>query len=189
MPRRLDPRRSSLRLPGRDYSAPGLVFVTIDVANRQQLFGLIDDYDMHPSHAGCMVDEVWQRVPDAFASVALDEYVVMPDHTHAILAIGLAVAGDDKVATVGDVIRWFKATTVEAYRQGVLRLGWTPYDGKLWHRNFHDRILREGELEIRRRYIRANPQRRWERTLQDRDASTSIWRSVDWRTGHTDDDH
>ncbi len=174
MPYRLDPRRSSLRLPGRDYAAPGYVFVTIDTANRQALFGEIDSGGVILSPAGQMLDQIWNRVPDRFSAVALDEYVVMPDHTHALLMMGLSAT---QPVTVGQVVRWVKSTSVEGYRQGVLRHRWEPYDGKLWHPNFHDRVLRDGELDVRRQYIQANPRRRWERMLIEANAPPAIWRS------------
>lgn len=146
MPRRLDPRRHSLRLPNRDYAAPGLVMVTIDTANRQQLLGEID-------------------------------------------VMGIPTPTEVAQSSVGQVVHWFKATTVEAYRQGVLASGWEQYDGKLWHRNFHDRILRKGELDIRRRYIQLNPQRRWE-AMQARVEEMSqhpVLQSHDWTGDHTSD--
>jgi REP element-mobilizing transposase RayT len=147
------------------------MFVTIDTANRQSLFGVIGASGIRLSPAGEMLDEIWNRVPETFSSVALDEYIVMPDHTHALLMMGLSSPS----VPLGQVVRWLKSTAVEAYRHGVIHQGWEPYDGKMWHRNFHDRVLRDGELDVRRLYIRANPRRRWERMLAEADGPHAIW--------------
>jgi REP element-mobilizing transposase RayT len=147
------------------------VFVTINTANRQSLFGEIDARGVRLSPAGETLDQIWNRVPETLSSVALDEYIVMPDHTHALLMMGQTSPS----VPLWQVVRWLKSTSVEEYRQGVLHHGWQPYDGKLWHRNFHDRILRSGELEILCRYIKSNPQRRWERMLGEVGATHAIW--------------
>lgn len=79
--------RQSTRLPDRDYTAPGLYFVTICTENRVRLFGDVVDDTMHLSAAGKVVLEQWSRTAILRPYVALDHFVVMPDHFHAILAI------------------------------------------------------------------------------------------------------
>lgn len=50
--------------------------------------------------------------------------------------------------------------TTNAYLRGVKHLGWPPYPGKLWQRNYYERIIRnERELDAIRAYIAANPAR------------------------------
>lgn len=45
---------------------------------------------------------------------------------------------------------------------GVKQQGWTPFSGKLWQRNYYERIIRdESELNRIREYIINNPAR-WE---------------------------
>ncbi len=66
------------------------------------------------------------------------------------------VAGD--VLSLGDVIQRFKSLTTARYRHGVIRLGWVPFRGRLWQRNYYERIIRdERALNRIRRYIRNNP--------------------------------
>jgi REP element-mobilizing transposase RayT len=79
--------RQSTRLPDRDYTAPGLYFVTICTENRVRLFGEVLDGTMQLSEAGNVVKEAWLRTAILRPYVTLDEFVVMPDHFHAILAI------------------------------------------------------------------------------------------------------
>jgi REP element-mobilizing transposase RayT len=60
--------------------------------------------------------------------------------------------------SLSDVMERFKSLTTHRYRLGVRDEGWTPYDRKLWQRNFYERIVRnDRELDRFRRYIEANP--------------------------------
>ena len=108
-----------------------------------------------------MVQEMRLRIPEVFGTVALDEFVVMPDHIHGIVFL-TRTPTNETGPSIGDISTWFKSTTVERYRNEVRSGRWQPYVGKLWQKNFHDRVLREGELDIRRSYIQQNPDR-WRR--------------------------
>ena len=60
--------------------------------------------------------------------------------------------------TVGDIMDWFKTMTTNAYIAGVKQSGWPPFPGRLWQRNYYERIIRDdGELSGIREYIRLNP--------------------------------
>ena len=156
-------RRNSYRFPGYDYAQPGTVFVTLCTTDRQHLFGSVDEGRVHLSPAGVAVDEAWHRIPTYVQGIALDVFVVMPDHVHGILHSGTR-NGVSEPARVGDAIRWLKSVVVEAYRVGVRDAAWPPYDRHLWQRGYYDRITRtEMELIATRRYIEGNPGRWWER--------------------------
>ena len=48
--------------------------------------------------------------------------------------------------------------TTNEYIRGVRQYGWPEFSGKLWQRNYWERIVRdEGELQSVRQYIRNNP--------------------------------
>jgi len=79
--------RRSIRLPGYDYSQPGGYFVTICTRDRECVLGEVADGQVRLSPlgqiaAGCLAD-----LPSHFQDVELDEWVVMPNHIHAILVI------------------------------------------------------------------------------------------------------
>jgi REP element-mobilizing transposase RayT len=96
--------------------------------------------------------------------VGLDTFVVMPDHLHGIVLTGTDPEHEDPAASVGAVVRWFKTAVLTGYRTGVIELGWPRYQKALWQRDYFDRILRsEAEVANRRRYIKGNPGRWWER--------------------------
>jgi REP element-mobilizing transposase RayT len=59
-----------------------------------------------------------------------------------------------------DVVHRFKSLTTSRYGDGVRNAGWTPYEGRLWQRNYFERVIRnERELDGLRAYIEANPLR------------------------------
>ena len=60
--------------------------------------------------------------------------------------------------TLGDVIGAFKSRVTVEYTRGVKTLGWTPFDKRLWQRNYYEHIIRNEEtLNCIRRYIAENP--------------------------------
>ena len=86
--------RRSIRLKGYDYSQAGLYFITICVKNRTHLFGHIDRTSnpsgcpiMILNDAGEMIDDEWNKLPKRFPNIQLHEYVIIPNHFHAIIEI------------------------------------------------------------------------------------------------------
>ena len=79
--------RRSIRLKGYDYSQAGLYFITICCKNQEHFFGCISQQQMYLNDAGKMVESEWTQLPIRFPNIALHEYVVMPNHFHAIIEI------------------------------------------------------------------------------------------------------
>jgi REP element-mobilizing transposase RayT len=76
------------------------------------------------------------------------------------------VTGPDRGATdrvaVGTVVQWFKTMATNEYIRGVKTLGWPPFDGRVWQRDYWERIVRDAdELHRIRRYIVNNPRKWW----------------------------
>jgi REP element-mobilizing transposase RayT len=64
--------------------------------------------------------------------------------------------------TVGRIIQAFKSISTHEYTVGVKKLGWPPFPGKLWQRNYWEHIIRnETELNHIKEYILNNPTQ-WE---------------------------
>lgn len=67
-------------------------------------------------------------------------------------------AGTRPAPTLGDIVGAFKSSTTVEYIRGVDRHGWLPFSGRLWQRNYYERIIRnDDELVRSRRYIEDNP--------------------------------
>ena len=88
------PRRRAMRLRDYDYTQPGAYFVTICAQHRKCLFGTITDEKMRLNEIGQIVIECWNHIPQHFPSVELDACVVMPNHTHGIIAWGTSLPGN-----------------------------------------------------------------------------------------------
>jgi len=59
---------------------------------------------------------------------------------------------------LGDIVGAFKSLTTGLYIHGVKQLGWPPFRGRLWQRNYHEHIIRDDEsLQRIRQYIVDNP--------------------------------
>ena len=177
------PRRKPLRLKGYDYSRAGAYFITVVVQGRLCLFGDVVGGEMGLNDAGKMVRRVWDGMPDRFSFIEMDEFVVMPNHVHGVIIIHQPPASDvppvgasrvgalddprlhydtratTRVApTLGDVVGALKSLTTVEYGRGVRETGWSPFDKRLWQRNYYERIIRnESELGLAREYIANNP--------------------------------
>jgi len=95
--------RRSLRLEDYDYAATGAYFVTVCTQNRACLFGEVVNDAMQVNEYGDVVSRCWEKIPDHFANVELDAFVVMPNHVHGIIALTTS-ANADPAAPVVSVV-------------------------------------------------------------------------------------
>ena len=64
--------------------------------------------------------------------------------------------------SLGRILQAFKSMTTVEYIRGVQQSNWRPFPGRLWQRNYYERIIRnEAELDAARKYITENPTK-WE---------------------------
>ena len=76
----------------------------------------------------------------------------------------LGVLGEHLGSPLGAVVQWFKTMTTNEYIRGVKNLGWKPFNGKLWQRNYYERIVRNKKAHQNiSNYIRNNPAKWWEK--------------------------
>src|SRR3989338_6025235 len=83
-------RNGTNRLIGYDYGSPNDYFITICVKGRIPVFGKITDSTMQLSPLGIQAENEWKKSislrPDT--NILMGEFVVMPDHFHAIITLG-----------------------------------------------------------------------------------------------------
>ncbi len=145
------PSRRSPRLRDYDYAQPGAYFVTLCAHFHACLFGAITDDAMQQSVAGAMVASVWEGLPDHYAGIELDAWMLMPNHLHGIVVL-LDPTPHGGGLTLSQLIGRYKSFTTYQYR----RIGTVPTMGArpLWQRSFHERVIRnERELDAVRAYI------------------------------------
>lgn len=167
----------SSRLQTWDYSRAGYYFVTMTISGRKRCFGEIRGGIMHKTPLGEFAEKSWRETPELRPNmnIWLGEFVVMPDHFHAVLRIGVNDHNRQKLSSaqrqskeellhalnapknafhpqknnLASIIRGFKAAvTTEARRTGV------PFE---WVSRYHESIVRNaGDLNFVRAYIRRN---------------------------------
>jgi len=184
--------RKIIRLKGHDYSQKGYYFVTIEPFDYEYPFCKIINGKIKLNEIGKIIDDQWKWLFYQYHHIRKDEYVIMPDHFHAIIRIlpdsqsygnrkssldpqsnvratlesplDLRAGPDPPVhlyqnhqkrLDLSHIIGAFKTTSSKLIHQA-------GYKNYKWKRSFHDRIIRDDELEIKRNYIRKNPEN-WEK--------------------------
>jgi len=167
-----------MRYKGYNYSSAGKYFVTICTRNKIHYFGRIENGEMILSELGKCLQTEWLATPEKRPdmNIYLDEFVVMPDHFHAII-----VFGDNKYNQIlienhcGGTMHC--ASTIEFKNKfgpqkknlsSVIRgvkSAVTTYARKMnldfdWQTKFQDHIIHTRiELSRIRKYIRENPEK------------------------------
>ncbi len=145
-----------------DYSSPGAYFVTICSRDKGLTFGKVVGEQVNANRFGMVLADCWNDLPNHFPNVALDAFVVMPNHVHGIIVIlddALVGAGlrpaPTKRCPLSEIVRAFKSFS--ARRINEIRN--TPGQ-PVWQRNYFDHIIRDSKsLDRIREYVRTNPQR------------------------------
>ena len=160
--------RHSIRLRGYDYSQPGNYFITICTYQRQKLLGTMVERKVLLNAAGQAVRSCWFDLPQRFPRVELVEFIVMPNHVHAILGLrqpprvnprgAASSAPTTETApsgnpSIGNVLRAFRS--VSAIK--VNRILGQALE-HVWQRNFYEHIIRSPkEFGQVQKYIHENP--------------------------------
>jgi putative transposase len=154
------PNRKSLRRKDYNYSTPGGYFVTICCKDQGHRFGKITDGIMHLNPLGRIAHDEWLKLPQRFPHITLKEFVIMQNHMHGIIFINsCSENGDDslsKPATLGEMIGAYKSLVNHHCHKLFKRHDQVM--GKLWHRNYFERIIQD-DLAYQRiaAYIVNNP--------------------------------
>ena len=88
-------RVESHRMPGWDYSGNGYYFITLVTQNRECNLGEIINEKMILSDFGKIVDTEWKKSFEIRNELFCDEYIIMPNHLHAIVIIKKSKNDDD----------------------------------------------------------------------------------------------
>ncbi len=163
-----------------DYSSDGFYFVTICTKNFKEYFGKIENGEIKLSKIGEIAQKFWLEIPKHFPFVALDEFVVMPNHVHGILIIEREDCnietrhGTENVETrhgaslprgsdfecqqnFGPLKKNSISLMVNHYKGAVKRFCNKNNIHFFWQSRFYDHIIwTENELEKIREYIRNN---------------------------------
>ncbi len=178
--------RKRNRLLGFDYSRDNLYFVTSCVQDRICCLGTISDGKMHLNEYGQIAHDQFNWLEKQYPYVVMHEFVVMPNHVHAIVEINRKYIPVNMVESRNDSTRDSLQSNVNQNDAHELNdLSQKPpikikslselmgayktttskqihlaglIDFK-WQRSFHDRIIRnDGSYGFIMNYIYRNPE-------------------------------
>ena len=154
--------RRSVRLKNYDYSQNGAYFITLCTHERKNLFGHIDSDEMHLNALGRIVQEEWLKSFKIRKELAMDAYIITPNHLHGIVFIAhqynknhlsLKNKSGPRHQSIGSFVIGFKSAVTQRISNN--------YDipkGYVWQRNYHEHIIRcEESLNKIREYTLNNP--------------------------------
>ena len=160
--------RYSIRLKGFDYSENAAYFITICTKTGRIFFRTVGArHWLALNEFGEIVNNGIKSIPLIYTNIDLDEFIIMPNHVHAIIIMkqsGLQqgrVSGranvsplqenHSKTKTIGYIIGQFKSSMTKAiYTKGLYEFA--------WQRNYYEHIIRnQEELCQIREYIINNP--------------------------------
>lgn len=140
-------QRKNIRLRNYDYSKPGYYFVTICTQNMQNLLGEVVGGGLRGApyvrltNIGKQVEANLSKLPEIYAGIVIEPYVVMPNHIHFIVQL----TGRHGVLVLPKLVGQFKSYTTKLYCD------------TLWQRNYYDRVIRnEKEYLAICEYIQTN---------------------------------
>ncbi len=121
-----------------------------------------------PNHFHCIIENVGP-VPPVGADLrvcpyrALGEQPMLGEQVGWGEHVGSPHLGSPHLGSpLGRVVQWFKTMTTNEYIRGVKQLGWKPFNGKLWQRNYWENIIRNEQSYQRiTQYIINNP-KKWD---------------------------
>ncbi|NOY37277.1 MAG: transposase [Chlorobi bacterium] len=181
-------RIESNRMPGWDYSGNGIYFITLVTQDRVCLFGEIQKGNMVLSEFGKIAQEQWSKSFDMRKELFLDEYIIMPNHLHAIIRLeksseqnnesthdkkGNKPAFYRKPRSVSSFIAGYKSAVIIEIDNYIDRQKLTVdkfnRSNRLWQRNYYDHIIRDEKEYWRiKKYIKNNPEN-WKEEDNDLD--------------------
>ena len=162
-PRHSLPNRRSLRLQGYDYRGAGAYFVTICTMEKRPLFGTVRDGSVQLNELGQIADNCWKQIERVRRAIAMDAYIVMPNHIHGILHFSTKDAAANAPATARELAAGSLGAILGQYKSIVTKRSQflhSPPTPPIWQRNYYDHIIRSAaSLEKIRQYIVDNPAR------------------------------
>jgi REP element-mobilizing transposase RayT len=145
----------SLRNTNINYRS-GWWSVSIQVAKNKSIFGAIVGDKAVLNALGRAVDAYWRELPAKYPELELFEFVVMPNHFHALLRVHFAPTNREH--HLGFLMSRFKGGT--SYIYGKMRRAGEVEDigDQLWQRDYWDDLVTsDEEFTGWQKYIRENP--------------------------------
>ena len=163
-------RIASARAPFWDYGWNAAYFVTICTQNRVHYFGDVVDGKMQLSAIGKIVKSEWLKTFEMRVDMNLwmGEYVVMPNHFHAIIGIGKNQYNTQRDTNTTNTPNTPKnkfgpqsknlASIIRGFKIGVTKNARQTHPDFAWQPRYHDHIIRDNQSYQKiSQYIINNP--------------------------------
>ncbi len=160
------PKRKQIRLRYFDYALSGAYYITICSHEKKCIFSDIEDDVVILSPIGKIIEEEWRKTHDVRPSVIIDDFVIMPNHIHAIIIFAdgkgtneipdtdspFRSLGGSEGESVSAIISQVKSIVTKRARR---ELG---FNSEIWQRSFYEHIIRDdNDMRRIRDYIKLNP--------------------------------
>lgn len=162
-------KNDSLRAKWWDYSNSGTYFITICTKDKNPFFGEIVNGHVELSEIGKIVSKEWMKTHELRSQmkVELHHFIVMPDHFHALISIGITdFNGTDTFLdefgnlkknqfksqsnNLGSLVRGFKSAVTMRCKLAGLQF--------CWQSRYYDVIIKDQtHFENVQKYILENP--------------------------------
>ncbi len=153
------PQRKPARLKNFDYNTTGAYFITLCTGGRQQILSRIVGVDVlgDPKNVqlpyGMIADKYIKQMNGFYENIAVDQYVIMPNHIHLILFV--REDGSPRTSTPTR-----QTSFVSHFVSTFKRFSNKEYGKNIWQRGFHDHVIRgRKDYEEIVKYISENPVR------------------------------
>lgn len=162
------PQRTRNRIPQYDYNQCGAYFVTICTQNRRRLLSnIVGDGFPVPTPVGMIAENMILLLPSKYPTIAVDRFVIMPDHIHLLLRIVQSPGTGNPSPTLGNMIGWYKYQVTKQFH-----LLPQTQDIQLFQRSYYDHVIRnQQDYDEIWQYIESNPAK-W--VLKHRSAQEGI---------------
>lgn len=155
-------RISSARMRNWDYGSHGLYYITICTKNRINYFGEINSEQNVASLKKTPIGEVafnnWLSIPNHFAFIELDEFIIMPNHVHGIIFINKPDKINWETNKFG-VQSQNLASVIRGYKSSIKAYSTTNNIEFEWQPRYYDHVIRDqNEYNNIRDYIFKNPE-------------------------------
>ena len=144
-------QRKQNRLRGY-YSRAGAYFVTVCTQDRRcTLCDIVGDGFPVPKAPGRIAEAYIKQIGGKYPGVAVDKYVVMPNHIHLLLRFTGGTGNPSP--TLGAVLGWFKYSVTREVNRRTGTAG-----QRVFQRSYHDHVVRDEKDYLRIwEYIDGNP--------------------------------
>lgn len=155
--------RNTLRLEKYDYCQNGIYFITLVAFKRGPIFASLSQNKIELTEYGNILKEEWLATAKLRKNVEIKEFVIMPDHFHALLFIQQEPVGAWRAMPVqrqfGNLQKNSLSSIMGGFKSAVSkRLHEIGFNGPVWQRNYYEHIIRnDHQLLIAQEYILNNP--------------------------------